>query len=57
MMGEILDEDKKYDYFDKWFKNEQDVFHCGQYDDKQIAFSAFLQGIGFSEKIGKLSEG
>ncbi len=30
--------------FDEWYEKEQGVFHCGQFDDKQIAHSAYLEG-------------
>lgn len=41
--------DLEYDYFEKWFDGEQRRFHCAQMDDKQIAFSAFCEGIEFAK--------
>lgn len=30
--------------FDKWYEENQRRFHCGQFDEKQIAYSAYLEG-------------
>lgn len=27
--------------FDKWYEDNEKIFHCGQYDVKQIAYAAF----------------
>ena len=32
-------------HFLKWWKKEQKRFHCGQFNDKEIAYSAWLAGI------------
>jgi len=30
--------------FNKWYKNNERTFYCGHYDEKQIAFAAWLEG-------------
>ena len=42
------------DHFLKWWEKEQNKFHCGQFSDKQIAYSAWLAGIDYY--IDKLKE-
>ena len=37
--------------FDDWYENEQPIFHCGQYDDKQIARSAYMEGAKVMQKL------
>ena len=36
--------DKDYEYFEKWYAENERRFHCGQMDERQIAYSAFLEG-------------
>ena len=31
-------------HFLKWWKKEQRKFHCGQFNDEQVAYSAWLAG-------------
>jgi hypothetical protein len=47
----------KYKYFDRAYdKAEKDrVFHCGQYDDKDMAGWGFNLGIKFAEENSKNS--
>jgi hypothetical protein len=33
--------------FLKWWEKEQDRFHCGHFDDQQIAYSAWEAGIDY----------
>lgn len=30
--------------FEKWYENNQKGFHSGQFDEKQIAYAAWLEG-------------
>jgi hypothetical protein len=48
----------KYKYFDRAYdKAEKDrVFHCGQYDDKDMAVWGFNLGIKFAEENSKTVE-
>lgn len=39
------DEDDDWKEFSKWFKDNETTFHQGQFDDKEIAYSAWLEGI------------
>lgn len=32
-------------FFTKWWETEQRRFHCGQFNDKEIAYSSWLAGI------------
>jgi hypothetical protein len=36
--------DKDYEYFEKWYTENERRFHCSQMDERQIAYSAFLEG-------------
>lgn len=48
----------KYKYFDRAYdKAEKDsVFHCGQYDDKDMVAWGFNLGIKFAEENSKTVE-
>ena len=39
------DEDDDWKEFSKWFKDKEITFHQGQFSDKEIAYSAWLEGI------------
>lgn len=30
--------------FEKWYKQNERRFHCGHFDEKQIAYSAWIEG-------------
>ena len=36
--------------FIKWWETEQEKFHCGQFSEREIAYSAWLAGIGYYTK-------
>ena len=36
--------DKDYLRFSRWWKESQRAFHCGQFDDRQIAYAAWREG-------------
>lgn len=38
------------EYFDKWYEQNELRFHHGQFEDKAIAYSAFLEGIKYKKK-------
>jgi hypothetical protein len=40
-------EDPEYDHFERWYESEQGRFHCGQMNERDIAYSAFLEGMRF----------
>ena len=40
--------DKNYEFFEKWFEENELRFHHAQYSDKQIAYSAFCAAIDFN---------
>jgi hypothetical protein len=41
---EDTDEDIDYNHFLKWYKTNESRFYCGQFDERQIALSAFYEG-------------
>jgi len=49
-VGYLIMPDKEYYYFSTWFAKEQGRFHCGQFSDEQIAFSAFVEGVRFNKE-------
>lgn len=45
--------DNDYIAFRRWFRANSDRFHHAQFDDKQIAYSAWLAGIECERKKWK----
>ena len=37
--------------FEDWYKEQQRRFHCGHFDEKQIALSAYIEGGESMKKI------
>lgn len=42
-----------FKHFLKWWEKEQDRFHCGHFNDQQIAYSAWLASIKHIKSITK----
>jgi len=43
----------EYCAFEEWYEKNKLRFHHGQFDEKQIAYSAFCEGINFWNKVTK----
>jgi len=41
----MITKSEEYAIFTSWWKTEQLKFHCGQFSEKEIAYSAWLAGI------------
>lgn len=46
----IAENDRQWEYLSKWFKRNEGKFYCGQFTDKEIAYSGFLAGIEYQKK-------
>uniref|UniRef100_A0A6M3L100 Uncharacterized protein n=1 Tax=viral metagenome TaxID=1070528 RepID=A0A6M3L100_9ZZZZ len=42
--------DKEFKYFKKWYKSQENRFHCGHFGDEDKAFASFCEGIEFERK-------
>jgi hypothetical protein len=49
----------EFAYFKNWFnsKEQQSRFHCAQFNEEQVAYSAFLQGMKYATSLLKLKLG
>lgn len=34
-----------YMHFKRWYKDTESAIHCGQWDDEQIAYAAYCEGM------------
>jgi len=39
-----------------WYESSESTFHCGQFDEKQIAYSAWLEGKRTKDEIPQTKE-
>ena len=44
----MFEEDKEYQYFIKWWTEQERRFHCGCFGDSDKGYASFLEGMKFA---------